>query len=473
MERKYLTQPKLVLPYLTIGRLLLVDGCGWSVFINFNESGGKDNRRILLDLLIFADHSKVKKIVKRDGCLCRECCDELGVNLLKEPKVVSLELSKVSQISQVVIHMPDNLIDDEQKELVRESVFKTVQKLRHLIPLMTLLKDIPVKDAQLRATVEKNRDELLRCEKSLANMQESYYKYIEKNNHHNGFWNLFLFKNFTDNQNLVDESLETSDLYFKSEMMQGFFVPRFKPIVSAKKSLGQMIEKELLQMKVFAKFSRKIWKLLWTRDDKSVLVDHAAIQSKKKVLQRLEFIDRHEVPTTKGRVASFIFGSDEILLTEMIFSGLLGDLNSKQTDVLLSLFVNEERSSKIKVKVKDPKLEASLKTLKKTQSFLCEIYRQCGIVDVNEEEALEALNPTLFEIIERWYVGSSFADIMKITDLYEGSVIRSIKRLYELLKQMKDCAQTLGNKELEHKFEEAATKLYRGIVFAASLYINK
>lgn len=67
-----------------------------------------------------------------------------------------------------------------------------------------------------------------------------------------------------------------------------------------------------------------------------------------------------------------------------------------------------------------------------------------------------------------WCNGSSFCDVCKLTDTYEGSIIRCLRRLEELLKQLQDCAKIFNNKELQQKFEAASQSLKRGIVFAAS-----
>lgn len=48
--------------------------------------------------------------------------------------------------------------------------------------------------------------------------------------------------------------------------------------------------------------------------------------------------------------------------------------------------------------------------------------------------------------------------------------MRTLKRLYELLKQMGNAAKIIGNEELEGKFEEAGNKVFRGMIQAASLY---
>ena len=67
--------------------------------------------------------------------------------------------------------------------------------------------------------------------------------------------------------------------------------------------------------------------------------------------------------------------------------------------------------------------------------------------------------------------GVKFSDVIKMTDVFEGSIIRTIKRLEELLRQMCAAAKAIGNTDLESKFAEGITKIKRDIVFAASLYL--
>ena len=52
-----------------------------------------------------------------------------------------------------------------------------------------------------------------------------------------------------------------------------------------------------------------------------------------------------------------------------------------------------------------------------------------------------------------------------------GSVIRCMRRLDELARQMSQAAKAIGNTELENKFSEGIRKIKRDIVFAASLYL--
>jgi ATP-dependent RNA helicase DOB1 len=52
-----------------------------------------------------------------------------------------------------------------------------------------------------------------------------------------------------------------------------------------------------------------------------------------------------------------------------------------------------------------------------------------------------------------------------------GSIIRVLRRLEELLRQLASAAMSIGNVEMKTVFETGADKIRRGVVFAASLYL--
>lgn len=54
---------------------------------------------------------------------------------------------------------------------------------------------------------------------------------------------------------------------------------------------------------------------------------------------------------------------------------------------------------------------------------------------------------------------------------FEGSIIRAMRRLEELLRQLCSAANSIGNSELEAKFAEGIKMIKRDIVFCASLYL--
>jgi len=92
-------------------------------------------------------------------------------------------------------------------------------------------------------------------------------------------------------------------------------------------------------------------------------------------------------------------------------------------------------------------------------------------LQVDEEEYVGKFRAELMDVVYQWCRGMKFKDLIKMTDVFEGSIIRTIKRLEELLRQMCAAAKAIGNTDLENKFAEGITKIKRDIVFAASLYL--
>ena len=77
-------------------------------------------------------------------------------------------------------------------------------------------------------------------------------------------------------------------------------------------------------------------------------------------------------------------------------------------------------------------------------------------------------------MVRRAYILATFVILIihsKMTDVYEGSLIRVFRRLEENLRQMAEASKVMGSEELEKKFEEALTKVKRDIVAAQSLYL--
>lgn len=92
-------------------------------------------------------------------------------------------------------------------------------------------------------------------------------------------------------------------------------------------------------------------------------------------------------------------------------------------------------------------------------------------VQIDVEGFVNSFRPDIMEAVYAWAKGSKFYEIMEITPVFEGSLIRAIRRLEEVLQQLILAAKSIGETELEAKFEEAVSKIKRDIVFAASLYL--
>ena len=193
----------------------------------------------------------------------------------------------------------------------------------------------------------------------------------------------------------------------------------------------------------------------------------------KRVLRRLAYVSDKGVLELKGRFCCEVTSTDhsayEIVLTDMVFDGVFNDLSPEQAVALLSCFVHKESSKDASPKVR-PDLEQAFKRLKDT----ARVVAKCSIdakLPIDEEEFVKALNPAMMEVAFAWAAGAKFIDICRLTDIFEGNIIRSLRRLEELLRQLATASLAIGNMELKNKFEGGADKIRRGVVFAASLYI--
>ena len=65
---------------------------------------------------------------------------------------------------------------------------------------------------------------------------------------------------------------------------------------------------------------------------------------------------------------------------------------------------------------------------------------------------MDSFKPHMMDIVAAWCTGVTFAQIIKMTDIFEGSIIRCMRRLEELLREMCNAAKAIGNSDLEKKF---------------------
>ncbi|UYV76256.1 SKIV2L2 [Cordylochernes scorpioides] len=158
------------------------------------------------------------------------------------------------------------------------------------------------------------------------------------------------------------------------------------------------------------------------------------LSSQKRIFRTMGFIDSRDVVLMKGKIACEIECQNEILLTELLLNGTFVHMDHHVISALLSCFVFEE-------KVKNP------------------------------AELPEHLKRPFEEVQSLWSKGASFHAVCQSTDVFEGSIIRALRRLNELLAQMFSAASFIGSNVLELRFSQCIQFIKRDIVFAASLYI--
>ncbi|CAB1351333.1 unnamed protein product [Coregonus sp. 'balchen'] len=173
--------------------------------------------------------------------------------------------------------------------------------------------------------------------------------------------------------------------------------------------------------------------------------------------QRIKYVDSSGAVQLKGRVACQI-SSHELLLTELLFENALSTLAPEESAALLSCLVFQQKTQGIE------------RVLAVAQR-IGELQRDCGITQT-VEEFVGQFKFGLTEVVYCWARGMPFAEIAQLTDVQEGTVVRCIQRLDEVLKEVRQAARIVGDSVLGSKMEKASLAIRRDIVFTASLYTH-
>lgn len=229
-----------------------------------------------------------------------------------------------------------------------------------------------------------------------------------------------------------------------------------------------LIEEKLRVLNRKQELTAKIKSIKKAMRSSSVLAFKDELKARKRVLRRLGYITSDNVVELKGKVACEISSADELTLTELTFNGVLKDVKVEEMVSLLSCFVWREKLQDA-TKPRE-ELDLLFMQLQDTARRVAKVQLECK-VQIDVESFANSFRPDIMEAVYAWAKGSKFYEIMEITQVFEGSLIRAIRRLEEVLQQLILAAKSIGETDLESKFEEAVLKIKRDIVFAASLYL--
>ncbi|KAL7205686.1 hypothetical protein ACSBR2_018585 [Camellia fascicularis] len=229
-----------------------------------------------------------------------------------------------------------------------------------------------------------------------------------------------------------------------------------------------LIEQKLKVLHMKKDLTAKIKLIKRTIRSSTALAFKDELKARKRVLRRLGYVTSDDVVELKGKVACEISSADELTLTELMFNGVFKDIKVEEMVSLLSCFVWQEKLQDAQ-KPRD-ELEFLFTQLQDTARRVAKVQLESK-VQIDVENFVSSFRYDIMEAVYAWAKGSKFYEIMEITQVFEGSLIRAIRRLEEVLQQLIQAAKSIGETELEAKFEDAVSKIKRDIVFAASLYL--
>ncbi|KAG6032306.1 hypothetical protein E4U19_007583 [Claviceps sp. Clav32 group G5] len=189
------------------------------------------------------------------------------------------------------------------------------------------------------------------------------------------------------------------------------------------------------------------------------------------VLKELEFIDSATRIQLKGKVACEVHSGDELVLTELILDNVLAEFEPAEIAALLSAFVFQEKT------LVEPTLTGNLEKGRDTIIAISEkvndVQTRLQVIQSADDSNDFASKPRfgLMEVVYEWARGMSFKNITGLTDVLEGTIVRTITRLDEVCREVKNAARIVGDPELYAKMQEAQELIKRDITAVASLYM--
>ncbi|KAG2452954.1 hypothetical protein HYH02_002291 [Chlamydomonas schloesseri] len=210
------------------------------------------------------------------------------------------------------------------------------------------------------------------------------------------------------------------------------------------------------------------------------------LKGRQRVLRRLAYVDGEGVVSVKGRLAaSLTAGGDELVLVELVFGGAFNGMSLEALAAACSCFVFQEKGGPGGGPKLREELVGALAAVKDAARRVAKVELECKMaLDCGPhgggssasgpdplDEYLSKFRPDLMEPVAAWVRGAKFAELAKMTSVFEGSLVRAIRRLEELLRQLGEGLRGIGEVALAERFEAARERIKRDIIFAASLYL--
>lgn len=199
------------------------------------------------------------------------------------------------------------------------------------------------------------------------------------------------------------------------------------------------------------------------------------------VLRQLDYIDGTSV-RLKGRAACEVNTCESIILTELLFEKVLQKLHAIDLAAILCSLVFQEKvdgdqtgyAQVESLREDGPELYESCKSMIAVLNYLGTVQAECGLPISPNEYVRSNANFGFLVGVRAWASGKTFAEICQDSggEIPEGTIVRTIVRLSELLRETKNVGRVIGDPELQAKAEEAIGLIRRDVIFAASLYIQ-
>lgn len=200
------------------------------------------------------------------------------------------------------------------------------------------------------------------------------------------------------------------------EKMHGFHCDTCKFYKKHSKNL-EVLERFSVRKNKLEKEIEKQRDIFWNKflTHRSVLIDMGYL--------------RDDYPTERGVTTSQIRSENELFIAEIIFSNVLDNLSPSQLAAVVCALTTED------LRIDIPYLPIS-EPVRKTLNLIRNIRRK--LEKVQSRYSVEApmyINPYFSSLIELWVEGAEWETITEQIDMGEGDIVRSFKRVVDVLRQ--------------------------------------
>ena len=247
--------------------------------------------------------------------------------------------------------------------------------------------------------------------------------------------------------NITNPSIvKLSDNIFELEKKHKNLKNNYEKKYGEKKNI---LENDLQKFIDRNKMLKEIKKVITKIESSKNLVLNEELINMQRVMRRLDFVTKDEILTQKGQIICDISGADELLTAELLFSGFFKDLSLEEIGAAIYGCLSKENAKKEdepslnKDIVAQKSIDKIFKGVKEKAEYIGEILEECKIFkNDGKKKYIESFNDNYMLPMYKWIQGMSFSDLIKeFYSLYEGSLIRVIRRIEEFSKNFVVTAQ--------------------------------
>ncbi|PLX17421.1 MAG: hypothetical protein C0601_07625 [Candidatus Muiribacterium halophilum] len=176
---------------------------------------------------------------------------------------------------------------------------------------------------------------------------------------------------------------------------------------------------------------------------------------KKKFLEKAGYVEGNDL-TARGKMGSRIYGY-ELMVVELAFDGVIETFSADDINILCACMVyelNPKKDGFLRVEI-----DETYHNIRKAKKI---------VASIRKEEIRFGIEPgkqiylDIIPAAKAWTKGAEFSQLLSLTHLSEGDIIRLFRQVIDLLQQIKRVYQ--GHDSVVSKLNEAMDKVNRDIV---------